>query len=165
MGWITTKNGKHINTDWLEDDEKKKNQQIEASKKEAEERSKAEKPKKLEERLSGDELEDAKDLIAELKSNEADVDENGMVTLYHHTTESAYNSILQSGKMKAKEDGLFFSTKKNGQAEGFGNKVLEFKIPVEKLVLDDVFGDEAHCRIPLPNRNSTMDVSKWIRRK
>lgn len=38
MGWITTKSGKRVNTDWF-DDEDKKQKQIEANKKEADEKN------------------------------------------------------------------------------------------------------------------------------
>lgn len=39
MPWVTTKTGKHINTDWFSDDERKKQQQIEANKAEADRRN------------------------------------------------------------------------------------------------------------------------------
>jgi len=39
MPWITTKSGKRINTDWFDDDEKKKHQQIEENKKQADEKN------------------------------------------------------------------------------------------------------------------------------
>lgn len=118
--------------------------------------------KSLSERLSGDALLDAEDLIDELKANGAEIDGNGYVTLYHRTNANAANSILNTGFMTAKEDGLFFSTEKDGQAEGFGKTVLLFKIPVEKLVIDDEFGNEAHVRIPLPSRNTRYNIKKYL---
>ena len=39
MPWITTKEGKHINTDWFDEDEKRKEKQIEENKKQAEDKN------------------------------------------------------------------------------------------------------------------------------
>lgn len=157
-----------------EDDVDRKDRQIKANEEEAK-RLNAEKDKKstsktatsnrLEDRLSGDDLLNAQDLIEELKDNGAKIDDAGYVTLYHRTNDGSASQILNTGIMRAKEDGVFFSTSENGQAEGFGKNVLVFKIPVEKLVIDDAFGDEAHVRIPLKNRNASLDVSKYIVRK
>lgn len=116
----------------------------------------------LEERLSGDALLDAQDLIADIE-DVADISPEGYVTVYHRTSESNAKRITESGKMIAKEDGIFFSTQKNGvYASGYGNSVIEMKIPVEKLVLDDIFDTEAHLRIPLKNRNQVLDVSDYL---
>ena len=116
----------------------------------------------LEERSSGDTLLDAQDLIAEIE-NIAEVSENGYVTVYHRTTEENAKRIRETGKMSAKEDGIFFSTQKNGEyTDGYGDEVVEFKIPVEKFVLDDIFDTEAHLRIPLKNRNQILDVSGYL---
>lgn len=176
--WITV-NGKHVpiyegeskqdvvNRVIANDNEDIKQKQIARNKAEADKLNKKDadkKQEKLEDRLKGDDLEDAKDFIAELKANDATVDDAGYVTLYHFTTDSAANSIKSSGIMKAKEDGIFFTTKRSSdaQAGGRGNAVLTFKIPVEKLQIDDEFGDEVHVRIPLSSRNSTLNVSKYL---
>lgn len=45
MPWITTKSGKRINTDWFDDDEKRKQQQIESNKQEADKKNEVSKPK------------------------------------------------------------------------------------------------------------------------
>ena len=159
-----------------EDDVDRKNRQIKSNedtaKKLNEEKDQkkdevAAKPKqeKLEDRLSGDNLLDAQDMIEELRANGAQINDSGYVTLYHRTNDGSALQIMNTGIMRAKEDGVFFSTSENGQAEGFGKNVLVFKVPVEKLVIDDEFGDEAHVRIPLKNRNASLDVSKYIVRK
>lgn len=114
-------------------------------------------------RLSGDALLDAQDMVDELRANGALADADGYVTLYHRTSNQAAQQIRNTGIMTAREDGLFFSTSKNGQAEGFGDTILEFSIPVERLQIDDVFGDEAHVRIPLPSRNTRTNVSQYLR--
>lgn len=112
----------------------------------------------IEERLSGDELLNALDMIEEIKRAGGEVDEYGNVRLYHATSEKAAKKIREEKIMVAKEDGIFFSTKKDGQIVGYGKEILEFTIPVEKLVLDDDFGDELHFRLPL-EKSWKYDVS------
>lgn len=117
----------------------------------------------LEERVNGDILLDAQDLIDEVKSVGANVDENGYVTVYHVTTPENAKSIKTSGKMKANEPAVYFSTSKNAQqGEGRGGTTLEFKIPAEKLLLDDLFSDNADVKIPLKNKNEILDVSNYL---
>lgn len=116
----------------------------------------------LEQRISGDELLDAQDLIEEIKSVGAKVDKNGYVTLYHQTTNENADKIKQSGKMFAKEPYVYFSTSKNAsQSDGRGSTKLEFKIPAEKLILDDIFDNNADVKIKL-NSNKELDVSDYI---
>lgn len=116
----------------------------------------------LEQRVSGDGLLDAQDLIEEIKSVGAKVDKNGYVTLYHQTTNENADKIKQSGKMFAKEPYVYFSTSESAsQSDGRGNIKLEFKIPAEKLILDDIFDDNADVKIKL-NSNKELDVSDYI---
>lgn len=119
--------------------------------------------KALEDRVSGDELLDAQDLIDEIKSVGAEVDENGYVTLYHQTSTDNAQKINDSKILKsAGEDYIFFSTSKNAQqAAGRGQIKLEFKIPAEKLILDDLFSDNADLKIPL-NGSKSIDVSNYL---
>ena len=116
----------------------------------------------LEERVNGDVLLDAQDLIDEIKSVGGEVDENGYVTVYHQTSDENAQKIKETGKMISKEQAIFFSTSKNAQqAEGRGQTKLEFKIPAEKLVLDDIFSDNADVKIPL-NGEKNIDVSDYL---
>lgn len=64
--------------------------------------------------------------------------------------------------MTAKEDGIFFSTKKDGQNVGYGSEIIEFKIPAEKLMLDDIFDNEAHLRLPLKRAGEIIDISQYL---
>jgi hypothetical protein len=128
----------------------------------AQEGTEAIKNKPLSSRVKGDKLLNAEDLVSEIKSNGGNVDENGYVTLYHRTSKANADLIKSTGKMSAKEDGLFFSTKADGQIAGYGDTTIELKVPVEKLELDDVFGDEAHLRIPLKNKNQVLDVGEYL---
>lgn len=117
--------------------------------------------KPLEKRVSGDNLLNAQDLIETVRGVGGIVDSNGYITLYHRTSEENAEKIRKTGFMSAKEDGLFFSTSIDGQAEGYGNTVVEFSIPAEKLVLDDLFDNEAHLRLPIKN-GRTMIVSEYL---
>lgn len=116
----------------------------------------------LEQRVSGDELLDALDLIDTLQSVGAKVDKNGYITVYHRTNEQNKEKILSSARMTAKEDGIFFSTKKDGQNVGYGSEIIEFKIPAEKLMLDDIFDNEAHLRLPLKRAGEIIDISQYL---
>lgn len=117
----------------------------------------------LEQRISGDELLNTQDLIKEVKDAGAEVDENGYITVYHQTTEENAKKIRETGKMKALEDGVFFSTSKDAtQSENRGNVKLEFKIPAEKFEVDDIFPDNADLRIPLNSKNDELDISNYL---
>ena len=95
----------------------------------------------LENRVSGDELLNAQDTLEIIKDVGGSVDNNGYVTLYHRTIKEKAKQIIDTKRMSAKEDGIFFSTSESGYNYGYGDSVLEFKVPVEKIVLDDIFGD------------------------
>lgn len=120
--------------------------------------------KGIRERLEGDKLLDALDLIEEIKRVGGVVSEDGMVTVYHRTSQSNADAIYKTGIMKAKEDGLFFSTKENGYNDGYGDAIVKLSIPIEKLVLDDIFTNEAHLRLPL-GRSRSFNVSNMLRGK
>ena len=90
--------------------------------------------------------------------------DGNLVTVYHRTSKAGADAIRKSGRMNAKEDGLFFSTSKAGQAEGFGDEVVELQVPTSMLELDDIFGDEAHVRIPLKTAGA-VDISKFLKYK
>ena len=61
------------------------------------------------------------------------------------------------------EAGIFLSTKIDGQAKGFGDTIIELNIPPNKLELDDVFGDEAHLKIPTKNIGDKIDISNYLK--
>ena len=117
---------------------------------------------KIENRLSGDDLLNAYDTIEEIRNVGGKVDENGYAYVYHNTSKENAENIRKTGVMSAKEDGIFVSTKPDGQSAGYGNETVSLKIPVEKLVLDDMFDDELHFRIPLKNKNDTLNVSNYL---
>ena len=119
--------------------------------------------KNLEKRLNGDRLLDAQDLIKDITDAGGQVDDNGYVTVYHRTTPENAKAIQTTGKMSAKEDGLFFSSNANGtNNKGYGSAVVELKIPAEDLVLDDIFDDEVSLKLPIKNKNTVTDVSNYL---
>lgn len=116
----------------------------------------------LSERFKGDKLLDLQDTLDELLTSLADVDAEGNVTLYHRTTKENKSQIQKSGQMKGEEDGLFFSTTKDGQAEGYGEAVVKLKVPIEDIQIDDLFEAEAHVRIPTSKAGQIVDVSEYL---
>jgi hypothetical protein len=109
--------------------------------------------------VDGDKLLDVQDLIEEVESNGGIVNEDGTVTLYHRTNAESRAEIEKTGEMKGLEDGIFFSTKKDGQAKGFGDEVVEVRVEAENLELDDVFGDEAHLKLSTKKAGDTVKVN------
>ena len=116
----------------------------------------------LNQRVSGDKLLDTLDFIDEIKSVGAEVDDNGYVTVYHQTTDENAQKIMRTGEMISRELDIFFSTSPNAQqSDGRGTTKLEFKIPAEKLILDDIFDDNADVKISL-NGKKKLDVSDYL---
>jgi hypothetical protein len=91
--------------------------------------------------------------VDELTDVGADV-KDGFVTLYHRTSKENASKIKNTETFNAKEDGVFFSTSKLGQTEGYGEGLVEVKVPINMLELDDIFDGEAHVRIPLKKAGS-----------
>lgn len=106
------------------------------------------------------------DLLEELSvfHPEAEVDNQGNVTVYHRTNKESADKIKRSGIMTGKEDALFFSSKESGYASDYGDTVLKFKIPSTVLQVNDIFDGEVHFDIPLKYKNGTfsLDVSKYL---
>jgi hypothetical protein len=116
----------------------------------------------LSERFKGDRLLDLQDTLDELLTSLADVDAEGNVILYHRTTKENKSQIQKSGQMKGEEDGLFFSTTRDGQAEGYGEAIIKLKVPIEDIQIDDLFEAEAHVRIPTSKAGQIVNVSEYL---
>ena len=86
--------------------------------------------------------------LKELQEDYTIETQNNFVVLYHATNPDNAKQIINSQSMYGKEDGLFFSTKSNGQILGYGNSIVKVMIPYSKLELDDQFNDELHFRMP-----------------
>lgn len=97
--------------------------------------------------IHGDGLLDVLDILDEIERVQGIVDDQGIATMFHATTEENATLMLNEQMMFGKEDGLFFSTHANQQIHGYGSVVLMAMIPIEKIELDDDFGDELHFRM------------------
>lgn len=109
-----------------------------------------------------DELLDCIDLVNTIIKKGRKINKNGYVALYHATTFKNAQNIIKEQKMYGREDGIFFSTKANGQILGYGNTIIKALIPVEKLILDDEFEDELHFKTYSPiNKKISLEVSLY----
>lgn len=97
--------------------------------------------------LTGDALLDALDTIEDIKMVGGVVSEEGIATLYHRTKRENAEKIVNQQYMITKEDCIYMSTHHDRQIIGYGDTVVEIKVPVDKLILDDDFGDELHYKI------------------
>lgn len=79
----------------------------------------------------------------------AEVSADGRITVYHRTSKESAADIRKTGIMKANEDALFFSSKREGYASDYGDTVLTFKIPSTQLRVNDIFEGEVHFDMPL----------------
>lgn len=76
--------------------------------------------------------------------------EDGTVTLYHRTTLEAANRIRETGRFVSAEntDEVFLSTTREGNAEGYGDAVVEVKVDPSIVRLDDAFQNgEVHVAV------------------
>ena len=89
-------------------------------------------------------LEELHDLQEDFNIN---MNHNYMI-LYHATTKENAEQIIKTQSMYGKEDGLFFSTKPNGQIIDYGSTIIEILVPYNKVIIDDQFTDELHFRMP-----------------
>lgn len=109
----------------------------------------------LSKRVSGEKYEEAKERLDLIISSGGIVDEFGYVKLYHRTSEENAKEIVKTKRMFSKDDAIYFSTLRDGQNFGYGEVALEFTIPVEKILEDDIFPDkdgncvEIHFTLPL----------------
>ncbi len=102
--------------------------------------------------VSGDRYLDAEDLAYEIMAYGGRITSDAKAVLYHGTTAEAAAQIRKTGKMIGKEPNLYFSTKKDGVVLDYGKGVVEVKIPLEKLKMNDVFDDELHLTMEVrPN--------------
>lgn len=105
----------------------------------------------------------AQDLIDTLKGVGAKVDNMRNVSVFHRTTPENAKKIYETGQMFGKENdgGLFFSTNRDAQP-GYGQGVVEAKIPAGKLVLDDIFDNNADVKFVVGKPNQMEDMSQYL---
>ena len=118
---------------------------------------------KLEDRVKDKEdLEQIEYLIEDLKEEGAKVDENGYVTVYHNLSKYNKKPFEKTGELGGGSNGIIFSTKKDGKIKGYGEKVLEFKIPIEKFVWACSFKNEILLKIPFKSSYKKINVKKYL---
>ena len=79
--------------------------------------------------VEGDDLLNAADLAEEIKTVGGEITKDGNAVLYHGTSKVNADRINSTGKMYGKEDGLFFSTTKDGLVLDYGEAVFKVEIP------------------------------------
>ena len=106
---------------------------------------------------------DTMDLIETLRGAGANVDDNGLVSLYHRTTPENASEIYKTGQMFGKENdgGIFFSTNKDFQPD-YGSAVVEARIPANKIQLDDIFDNNADVKYVVGRPNQMEDMSEYL---
>lgn len=105
--------------------------------------------------LSRTDLKEAKKYVEEqgivsMDGKPIDVNQDGTVTLYHRTTPEAAQRMRESGEFVSRENTneTFFSNKKEGQTEGYGDAIVEVRVPAQQVRIDDAFPDgEIHVAV------------------
>lgn len=107
---------------------------------------------------------DEQDLADELESVGAKINPDATVTVYHFTSADNAQKIRRTGRMSGAEDGLFFTTKDDGGQGGAGRGGVRvtMRLPLAEVLLDDMYDDEAHLRVPLSRAGASRDVSDWL---
>jgi|TARA_Y100000310_G_scaffold282401_1_gene303573 hypothetical protein len=92
--------------------------------------------------------------IASMDGKPIEVNQDGTVTLYHRTTPEAAQQMRETGKFISKENTneTFFSNRIEGQAEGYGDAVVEVRVPAQQIRLEDAFRNgEIHVAVSNDN--------------
>jgi hypothetical protein len=117
----------------------------------------------LKDRISDKEdLEQIEYLIEDLKEEGVKIDENGYITVYHNLSKYNKKPFEKTGELGGGSNGIIFSTKKDGKIKGYGEKVLEFKIPIEKFVWAGSFKNEVLLKIPFKSSYKKINVKKYL---
>lgn len=87
--------------------------------------------------------------LEDLEGTPIPINKNGTITLFHRTSAENAKKIKTTGEFVSEErEKVFFSSKEKGQAEGFGEEIIQIKIDPSKVSLDDAFRDgEIHVLI------------------
>ena len=117
----------------------------------------------LRNRISDEEdLEQIKYLIEDLKEEGAKVDENGYITVYHNISKYNKKSFEKTGELGGGSNGIIFSTKKDGKIKPYGDKILTFKIPIEKFIWAGSYKNEVLLKIPFKSSYKKINVKKYL---
>ncbi len=100
-------------------------------------------------RLEGEKYVEEQGIVS-MDGKPIDVNQDGTVTLYHRTTPEAAQRMRESGEFVSRENTneTFFSNKKEGQAEGYGDAIVEVRVPAQQVRINDAFRDgEIHVAV------------------
>lgn len=78
------------------------------------------------------------------------VEGDKMMDLYHRTSTQAARTIIETGSWVSRENTgeVYFSDRRDGQTDGYGDAVVHVRVPVDSAELDDEFPDgERHFRV------------------
>jgi len=95
-------------------------------------------------------------LFEDIEGNPIPVNEDGTITVYHRTNQDPSKITEEGFISKENTNEIFVSSKKDGQAVGFGDNIIEIKINQEDLELDDAFTGEAHFRLNIDKANKSV---------
>lgn len=78
-----------------------------------------------------------------------DHNSDGMIDLYHRTSKANAEAIRSTGRMFSREGGkVYFSNRRDGHAEGYGEAVIHIRVPRAWANLDDEFPNgEKHYHV------------------
>ena len=87
--------------------------------------------------------------IADIQGNPVEINDDGTITLYHRTTKEKAKQIRESGAFTSEEQNkVFFSNKPTGQAEGYGDEVIELRVNPTETEMEDAFSEgEVHLSL------------------
>jgi hypothetical protein len=92
----------------------------------------------------------------DIEGNPIPVNEDGTITVYHRTNQDPSKITEEGFISKENTNEIFVSSKKDGQAVGFGDNIIEIKVNQEDLELDDAFTGEAHFRLNIDKANKSV---------
>ena len=95
-------------------------------------------------------------LFEDIEGNPIPVNEDGTITVYHRTNQDPSKITEEGFISKENTNEIFVSSKKDGQAVGFGDNIIEIKVNQEDLELDDAFTGEAHFRLNIDKANKSV---------
>lgn len=117
----------------------------------------------LRNRISDEEdLEQIEYLIEDLKEVGAKIDEEGYITVYHNISKYNQKSFEKTGELGGGSNGIIFSTKKDGKIKPYGDKVLTFKIPIEKFIWAGTYKNEVLLKIPFKSSYKKINVKRYL---
>jgi len=85
--------------------------------------------------------------LVDLDGTPVPVNTDGTITVYHRTSAENAARIEESGRFVSEENTgeAFFSTRRDGQATGYGDAVVELRLDPSTVRIDDAFhGGEVH---------------------